>query len=58
MQTVLSTLPGKHGTAAKKTEVPRKTLLQALETETTLCNTTKLRLGKSPEMFAKVVIKV
>jgi hypothetical protein len=58
MQTVLSTLPGKHGTAAKKTEVPRKTLLQALETETSLCNTTKLKLGRNPEMFAKVVVKV
>ena len=33
LETLLSTMPGKHGKAAKKTEVPRKTLLEALELE-------------------------
>jgi len=39
LQTALSTLKGKHGTPAKKTEVPRKTLLEALQNETDLVNT-------------------
>lgn len=39
LQALLSTMPGKHGTPAKKTEVPRKTLLDALEHETKLLNT-------------------
>jgi hypothetical protein len=33
----LSTMKGKHGTAQKQTEVPRKTLLEALKSETDLC---------------------
>ena len=39
LKTALSTLHGKHGTPAKKTEVPRKTLLEALESESELVNT-------------------
>lgn len=39
LQTALSTLRGKHGTPAKKTEVPRKTLLEALQSETDLVDT-------------------
>lgn len=58
MRTLLSTLPGKHGTASKKTEVPRKTLLDALETETTLSNTNDLKVGANAELCAKVVIKL
>jgi hypothetical protein len=58
MRTLLSTLPGKHGAAARKTEVPRKTLLDALESETTLSNTIDLKLGAKPELFTKVVMKV
>jgi hypothetical protein len=58
MRTILSTLPGKHGTSAKKTEVPRRTLLDALENETTLSNTTDLKLGAKPELSSKVVIRV
>jgi hypothetical protein len=50
MKTALSTLKGKHGDSRKKTEVPRKTLLEALETETELCNTEgfKFREGEDP----------
>jgi hypothetical protein len=39
LKTALSTMQGKHGTPAKKTEVPRKTLLEALENESDLLNT-------------------
>jgi beta-lactamase superfamily II metal-dependent hydrolase len=39
LKTALSTMKGKHGTPAKKTEVPRKTLLEALASETDLVNT-------------------
>ena len=37
--TMLSTLPGKHGKPRNNTEVPRKPLLKALETESELRNT-------------------
>ncbi len=40
--TLLSTLPGKHGNTRKGTEVPRKSLLLALSSETKLYNTDKL----------------
>lgn len=46
MRSVLSTLPGKHGTVANNTEVPRKTLLAALEGETELFDTEKLPANK------------
>jgi hypothetical protein len=49
LQTALSTMRGKHGTAAKKTEVPRKTLLEALDAETRLVNTEKLSLAADKE---------
>jgi hypothetical protein len=42
LKSVLSTLPGKHGSAASKSEVPRTTLLQALKHETELHNTNDL----------------
>lgn len=43
LRTLLSTMPGKHGTPAKHTEVPRETLLDALENETDLQNTHQLK---------------
>jgi beta-lactamase superfamily II metal-dependent hydrolase len=45
LRTMLSTLPGKHGTPAKKTEVPRATLLSALRSETDLLSTDDLKKG-------------
>ena len=42
MTSVLSTKHGKHGSEAKRTEVPRRTLLDALEDQTNLHNTEKL----------------
>jgi beta-lactamase superfamily II metal-dependent hydrolase len=46
LRTMLSTMPGKHGTSGKRTEVPRKTLLQALESETVLLSTNKFKKGE------------
>jgi hypothetical protein len=42
MQAALSTMKGKHGDTRRKTEVPRRTLLDALEAETDLVNTERL----------------
>jgi len=39
LKTVLSTMPGKHGSESSKTEVPRKTLLNALKSESELHST-------------------
>src|SRR5262245_61389111 len=55
LKTVLSTLPGKHGTPARHTEVPRETLLTALEAETVLLNTSQLPKG---ELFHLTAIDV
>ncbi len=57
LQTVLSTLRGKHGTPAKKTEVPRRTLLEALQTETDLVNTEGHSLA-GEEPCQTIVIKL
>jgi hypothetical protein len=46
LRTLLSTMPGKHGTTASKTEVPRRTLLTALESESSLQNTEDLSVRK------------
>lgn len=45
LHALLSTLPGKHGATQSKTEVPRRTLLDALERDTKLQNTVDLPLG-------------
>jgi beta-lactamase superfamily II metal-dependent hydrolase len=50
LHTLLSTMANKHGHTASKTEVPRRTLLEALESETSLQNTQKLTLGKKLQL--------
>jgi beta-lactamase superfamily II metal-dependent hydrolase len=50
LHTLLSTMSGKHGHTSSKTEVPRKTLLQSLEAETSLQNTQDLKLGKELQL--------
>ena len=45
LQTLLSIRPGKHGSTASRTEVPRKTLLNELETKSQLLNTDALKNG-------------
>ena len=42
LQTMMSTMPGKHGKVASKTEVPRRTLVTALESGSRLKSTNKL----------------
>ncbi len=58
LRTILSTLPGKHGKVANKTEVPRRPLLEALEKETMLLNTHDYPLGQNIRLSEKVIIKV
>jgi hypothetical protein len=53
--TLMSTMPNKHGKVASKTEVPRKTLKDALESESELFNTENLK-GKE-NIFLDCVIK-
>ncbi len=56
LQTLLSTLPGKHGHASSNTEVPRRTLLQALEDESHLLSTDYLSFGAQPELCNLLVV--
>jgi L-ascorbate metabolism protein UlaG (beta-lactamase superfamily) len=55
LQTLLSTMPGKHGKTSNKTEVPRIPLLKALDDETVLHNTNKLQ---ATELSYTVVVKL
>lgn len=55
LKTMLSTLPGKHGKINSSTEVPRRPLLKALEAESDLSNTNKL---KSSELSIKIELVV
>ena len=55
--TLLSTMPGKHGKVANKTEVPRRPLLAALKAETALSNTVDLPFGKNPTFCYQVDVK-
>ncbi len=50
LHTLLSTLPGKHGSTTRNTEVPRRTLLERLEEESQLLNTNNLSFGAKPEL--------
>jgi hypothetical protein len=43
LQTMVSTMSGKHGKPSSKTEVPRRTLVRALESGSRLKNTQKLK---------------
>ena len=43
LQTMMSTMSGKHGKVASKTEVPRRTLVTALESGSQLKNTQELK---------------
>jgi hypothetical protein len=58
LKTVLSTLPGKHGSATKHTEVPRKPLLKALEEQSDLKNTSNRKDLRSDEISLKVELAV
>lgn len=56
LQTMLSTLPGKHGKVRTRTEVPRRPLLEALEKETILFNTNDPKFRNDPNLCMKLVI--
>ena len=58
LQTALSTLKGKHGTPAKKTEVPRKTLVDALELETVLVTTEGFKPAANEDPCRLITIKI
>jgi len=58
MKAAISTMKGKHGDSKKKTEVPRKTLLDALESETDLCNTEGHKFKDGEEPCQVITIKV
>jgi beta-lactamase superfamily II metal-dependent hydrolase len=58
LKTALSTMKGKHGTPAKKTEVPRKTLLDALEAETELHDTERISLAEGREPCEIISLKI
>lgn len=51
LHTLLSTMPGKHGSSRSHTEVPRKTLLKELEERSTLKNTVTLKISDDAEPF-------
>ncbi len=50
LQTLLSTMPGKHGNPRNRTEVPRTPLLKELEERSTLQNTVTLKIGDNAEL--------
>jgi hypothetical protein len=58
LKTLLSTMPGKHGKSSSKTEVPRRTLLEALRSESDLTSTQTLSFAaKTFEICQLVTIK-
>jgi hypothetical protein len=58
LQTILSTLPGKHGSRSNDTEVPRTTLLRALQDETRLTNTHTLGFRADSPLCHEVVVRL
>jgi len=55
LTTVMSTMPGKHGKEERGTEVPRATLLRALETDSELHSTHRAPEG---QLFQEVTLKL
>jgi hypothetical protein len=57
LRALLSTMHGnKHGKTANKTEIPRRTLLEALEKETLLSNTDDLGFGSGSDLCHLLVL--
>ncbi len=57
LRTVVSTMPGKHGDTRRSTEVPRKTLLEALETESNLFSTQEIK-ARDEKPFWSVTLEL
>ena len=55
LRTLLSTMPGKHGKVANNTEVPRRTLLDALRNESDLTSTTDLSFAEKTLEICQLV---
>ncbi len=55
LRTLLSTMPGKHGSTKSRTEVPRRPLLDALEAETVLVNTQAFKLGTTQPTLSQAI---
>lgn len=55
LTTLLSTMPGKHGKTASRTEVPRRTLLSALTNESELNNTNTLSVAAATFQMCHLV---
>ncbi|MGH8764421.1 MAG: MBL fold metallo-hydrolase [Burkholderiales bacterium] len=58
LKTALSTLPGKHGSSSSKTEVPRSTLLHALEEETDLVTTQGFKCADNADPCQLITIQI
>ncbi len=57
LSTIVSTMAGKHGSTATKTEVPRKTLIQALESESNFTSTQRLRKSSDLSMLMEIEVE-
>jgi hypothetical protein len=55
LRTLLSTMPGKHGSTKSRTEVPRRPLLDALEAETVLVSTQAFKLGTTQPTLSQAI---
>jgi hypothetical protein len=55
LKTVVSTMAGKHGHNASNTEVPRRTLVQALQASSTFYSTQELR---KPDLDANLEVRI
>ncbi|HEX8459342.1 MAG TPA: hypothetical protein VF656_18765 [Pyrinomonadaceae bacterium] len=51
LQTIVSTMPGKHGKTTNNTEVPRRPLVEALEAESDYFTTQKLKKAELKKTF-------
>ena len=57
LQTLLSTMPGKHGSSRSHTEVPRSTLLTELETRSSLQNTMTLKIADPNDLCLLLTVE-
>jgi len=57
LRTLLSTMPGKHGSSRSHTEVPRSTLLTELETRSSLQNTMTLKIADPNDLCLRLTVE-
>jgi hypothetical protein len=56
LQTIVSTMSGKHGSVDRGTEVPRTKLVQALKTDSTFATTQSLTSKKVPCLTTSITV--